>query len=72
MKNCLTCHKPFKPRFKVGVYCSRFCWNTRPSKTIPKEETRRRHALWMKDKMKNDPEFRAKRLTKKKEYYSSD
>lgn len=50
-----------------NVYCSMKCSGA--AKYVGKEEIRKRHSLYLKEKMANDPIFRAKRLANKKELY---
>ena len=48
-------------------FCSLQC--SGKNRRIETKEIKRRHAIYLKDKMLNDPEFRARRLARKKAYY---
>lgn len=48
-------------------FCSLQC--SGKYRVIGKEEIKKRHAIYLKEKMLNDPEFRTKRLARKKAYY---
>lgn len=67
-KECPTCKKPFIAKNNRAKFCGMNCWRLRPRKT--KEEIAKKHAIYLKDKMKNDLVFRERRLKQKKDYYN--
>lgn len=48
-------------------FCSLQC--SGKARAIGREEVKKRHAIYLKEKMENDPEFREKRLARKRAYY---
>lgn len=67
LKTCPACKKEFRAKNNRTKFCDRKCMGD--FRRIGKAEIKKRHAIYLKEKMANDPEFRARRLARKKAYY---
>ena len=67
IKTCPTCSKEFRALSQRDQYCNMVCFRARPRMT--KKQISKNHSIYLKKKMAEDPEFRARRLANKASYY---